>query len=226
VALSHLFLFSNNLKIQLASSFFMQEFRDFKKILELYKLKQVPRSCSNTYFDEKDGVNYTRKETTAEHVYSALKLADYFFINETEFFQVDKLRVYDLLLYHDDVEIVTRDINISEREARKDKDQQEQEALPLLAGKLPNNIGAKLLECDTEFRENRTNEAKFAHAIDKLDALVHELQYPKDWGPKGFDEKNVRAWFQPSFMYSPTFSSYFESIVDYLNKNDYFKYSQ
>lgn len=197
-------------------------FEDFMKILETYKLKEVSRNCSNFYFCEKENIEYQRKETTAEHIYSCLKLADYFLSIE-EFFQLDRVKVYKLLMYHDDIEIETADICISKREERKDKNDIEIKSLPILASRYPFIMKEKLLKLDNEFREGKTAESKFAHAIDKMDAIIHELKYPQDWGPKGFDEKNSRAWYQPAFEYSPTFLSYWERIVLYLRENGYFE---
>ena len=57
-----------------------------------------------------------------------------------------------------------------------------------------------------------------------MDALIHELEYPADWGPKkSFDEKNVRNWIEHNFTYSKIFKVYFEMIIKYLNENNYFK---
>ena len=198
------------------------EFSNFLQILELYTLKQIPRNSSNHYHDEKDNIFYKRRETTAEHIYSCLKLADYFLTTEEEFAELNKLKCYELLLYHDDVEIITRDTGISEKNKREHKEQEELKAVPILSKKLPSKIGSKLVSMDNEYRLKRSPESKFASAIDKLDALIHELQYPQDWGLKGFDEKNVRTWFEPSFTYFQTFKKYFEAIIVYLQEKKYF----
>lgn len=55
------------------------DFWDFLKLTELYKLKKIDRNSSNNYFETKTKIHISRKETVAEHVYSCLKLADYFF---------------------------------------------------------------------------------------------------------------------------------------------------
>ncbi len=200
-----------------------EEFDNFLKILEPYKLKTIPRTSSNHYHDEKDDVYHKRRETTAEHVFSTLRLADYFLETEPEFAGLDKLKVYELLMYHDDVEILTRDTGIAEVEKRKNKEQEEQEAIPVLYNRFPARLDDKLVELDTEYRAGETLESKFAQAVDKMDSLVHEFQYPKDWGPKGFDEKLVRKLFQPVFEYSTTFKDYFETTINYLETNGYFK---
>jgi hypothetical protein len=43
---------------------------------------------------------------------------------------------------------------------------------------------------------------------------------------KIFGETNVRAWFQPSFDYSPTFTAYFEEVMQFLERNGYFEVEQ
>lgn len=198
------------------------QFADFLRVLEFYKLKQVPRNSSNQYFDVKDGLHYNRRETIAEHVQSCQKLADYFIFTEDEFKSLDRLRVHDLLSYHDDVEIITGDFGISEKSRRQDKKLLELEARLVLAQRLPHKLARFYLDCDAEYREKVTDESKFANGIDKLDSLVHELQYPEDWGPKGFNEVNLRKRFGPSFEYSVTFSSYFENLITHLQNQNYF----
>jgi len=192
------------------------------KVLELYKLKQIPRDSSNQYVDEKDGISYMRRETTAEHVYSSLRLADFFLLTEPEFSDLDKIAVFELLMYHDDLEIITRDVGISNRNQRIEKEKQERKAIPVLSRLLPARMDSKLERLVDEFRLQHSSEAKFAHAIDKMDALVHELQYPADWGPKGYNEQKVREWFSPAFVYSPTFMSYFERMISHLNSHHFF----
>lgn len=198
------------------------QFANFLQVLEFYKLKQIPRNSTNSYHDEKDNVSYQRRETTAEHVFSCLRLADFFLTTEPEFASLNRLKVYELLMYHDDVEIVTRDVGISDREKRSYKEKAELEAIPILSQRLPDGLDKKLLEMDKEYRSKISSESKFANGIDKWDSLVHEFQYPLDWGPKGFDEKNVRAWFQPSFEHSPTFMKYFEVTIHHLESQGYF----
>lgn len=214
---------NNNTKKELNETIMLDEnFEDFLKIIETYKLKKVARNCSNFYHDSKEKIFYKRKETTAEHIYSWLKLADYFLYSEKEFSALNQLKVYELFMYHDDVEIETEDTCISQTKIRENKDKNERGALPILANKYPEKLWDRLIKLDTEYRNMKTPESKFAHAIDKMDALVHEIQYPQDRGPKWFSEENVRKRFQPTFEYSPIFMKYFESMIIYLKTNNYF----
>jgi putative hydrolases of HD superfamily len=196
------------------------DFDELLKTLTFYELKKVPRNSSNHYTDEKSGVTYERKETVSEHIHSSLKLADYF-LAEPEFSDLDRLRVYEILLYHDDAEIVTGDIGIADK--RDGKDEEELAAITALRGRVPARLEEKLVSRDAEYRAQATPEARFAKAVDKMDALLHEWQYPADWGPKNFDERLVRKLFQPAFMYSSTFTSYFEEMVSRLGAEGYFE---
>lgn len=201
-----------------------EKFLNFLKIREIYKLKNVTRGTSNKYNCEKENRKIERKETTAEHIYSSLKLADFFFENEEEFKNLDRLKVYELLMYHDDIEIEVGDVPISDTKARKTKEKEEVEGIFSLASKYPEKIKNKFIKLDEEFREQKTSESKFALAIDKLDAMIHELSYPEDWGEKtGFIEKNLREWHKGKFEHSKTFTEYFEELMNYLNQNKYFE---
>lgn len=199
-----------------------ENFNDFLKILELYKLKWVARNCSNIYHDSKENIDYERKETTAEHISSLINLADYFIFSVSEFSKLDRLKVYDLIKCHDDPEIITEDTCISDEEWKEVKKKSEDEAIPILIWSLPEKLKQMRLDLINEYREWTTPESKFVKAVDKMDALVHELQYPKDRGPKWFNEKTVRKWFQPAFEYSPIFMNYFKNIMKYLKINNYF----
>lgn len=145
----------------------IHKFNDFLKITEFYKLKKNPRNSSNHYHDEKDGQFYKRRETTSEHVQSCGKLVDYFIFNEREFSNLDRMRVHDLLNYHDDVEIITRDAGISEREEREEKKKLELEARVILSKKIPNKMQEFYLLCDQEYRDRKTDVSLFANAVDK-----------------------------------------------------------
>src|SRR3989338_3585163 len=130
------------------------------KMRKLYKLKEVYRYNSVQ----------KRKESSAEHTWSALMLADYCLTRTKN--NLNRLKVYELLMYHDIVEIETGDIPIHHEEKRNNKKQEEMKAANKLAQELPEEVGKKLQSLFTEFEENKTPEAKFARAIDKLDALI------------------------------------------------------
>jgi putative hydrolase of HD superfamily len=209
-------------KINVFRDIMKEKFKDFLKIQRIYDLKNVSRMNSHNYFCSKTNRDIERKETTAEHVYSSLKLADYFLMNEEEFGNLDRLKVYDLLLYHDDCEIVAGDVPIANRENRELKEVEEVKAVKILFVEYPKNVNDKMVALDREYRELESEEARFAKAIDKFDAIIHELRYPDDWAKKGFDEEKIREWHGKYLEYSKTFNLYFEFIIEYMNENGHF----
>lgn len=198
-------------------------FSDFLKITKTYELKYVARKSSSIYVDSHLDKKIVRGETTAEHIYSSLKLADYMISNFDEFETIDKLKVYEILMYHDDCEIEVGDVCVADSQVRIDKEKCELEGVKILSDKYPEVLKNKLLSLDDEYRSLTSSEAQFAKAIDKLDAIVHELKYPCDWGShKGFGYDDVNKYFRKYFEFSSSFMMIFERLLVYLNENRYF----
>tara|TARA_Y100000310_G_C20629036_1_gene787575 strand:- start:1153 stop:1713 length:561 start_codon:yes stop_codon:yes gene_type:complete len=148
------------------------------KLRKLYKLKEVERNSPVG----------KRKESSAEHSWSCLILADYFMsIMKTK---LDRLKVYELLMYHDVVEIESGDICISKVEERKNKKEIEMKAMKKLKDDFPEPIKEKAWKLFIEFEEEKTKEARFAKAIDSLDAEIHFLDHREWW--KGWTAEMVR----------------------------------
>ena len=181
---------------------------DLLKIRKFYELKKVYRM--NTVEN--------RKESSAEHTYSCLILADYLLSSLK--LKLDKIKVYELVLYHDVVEIEAGDIPIHHLEKKKNKKENELKALHSLKDKIPKLLKSKFVNLFLEFEEQKTREAKFAKAVDKLDAIIHELDYKKDW--KGWSEKFYRSLNDEPFIQFPELKNAYETINDFARKNSYF----
>ena len=121
---------------------------ELDKLRIFYRLKSVYRFNSV----EK------RKESSAEHSWSCLVLADYFLGMIKQ--KLDKTKVYELLIYHDLVEIYAGDVNILDTEKRKYKKANEHKASLRLKEELPKPINSKFLALFSEFEEQKTLEAK------------------------------------------------------------------
>lgn len=184
----------------------IQEIHEFRTINQL---KTVYRDCSVEQ----------RNESTAEHTWSALMLADFFLTKHPR--PINKLKVFELLLYHDLVEIETGDISLHPDANREGKKEREEAAAPILAKKLPKLIGEKYLSHFEEYEEQKTIESRYAKAIDKLDAQIHELDYKEDW--KGFTEEYLREKTQKYYKEFPELEETFEEIMLYCEKNGYFE---
>ncbi len=182
--------------------------QEITKLRKLYGLKKVYRENSIG----------NRKESSAEHSWSCLILADYF-LNITDI-KLNRLKVYELLMYHDVVEIECGDTPMHKTKERENQKEREQKALNKLKNEIPKQLKAKFVNLFNEFEENKTKEAKFAWAIDKLDAEIHELDYKKDW--KGWTQEFLRKEKEKYFKEFPEIKQAFEKITDYARENGYF----
>jgi putative hydrolases of HD superfamily len=159
-----------------------------------------------------------RKESSAEHSWSCLILADYFLSNMSQ--KLDRLKIYELLMYHDVVEIYAGDTPLHPINESADKKQRENESIKLLEKDLPSPINKKLVILFKEFEEMTTMEAKFAKAIDALDAQIHEMDYKKDW--KGWSKQFLIDKKANYFKDFPELRKSFEELLIFLETNDYF----
>jgi len=127
-----------------------------------------------------------------------------------------------MLLYHDIVEIEAGDTPLTPTHTITKSQQEEKEMLALkkLEQKLPEHLKSKVIKLFLEFSKCETIEAKFANAIDKLDAIIHELDYKKDWN--GWTEEFLRRNKEAYFESFPELKSFFEKLVSYLKENNYF----
>ena len=181
---------------------------DLQKLRIIYKLKNVERMCSVQ----------NRKESSAEHSWSSLILAD--FLMKKISIKLDKLKVYELLMYHDLVEIIVGDICITKEKERENKKEVERKASKVLATKLPQNLSEKYFSLFEEYEEGKTIEAKFAKAIDALDPQIHQLDHIQDW--VGWTEEFLRRKKGPLIKDFPELKILFEELMTFQKKNGYF----
>lgn len=184
------------------------------KIKHLFKLKEIDRA----------GKVKTRAESTAEHTWSSIILAEYFLKKlkpkrgENE---LDELKVLKLLMYHDLVEIESGDINITDIEKRKSKKAIEEKAFRLLKTKMPVELVMDYDEAFNEYENLTTREAKFAKAIDALEPMIHWLDHKPAWRETGFTEKFLREKKEADLHDFPELLEFFNKLIDHIKKNDY-----
>ncbi|MFH1916662.1 MAG: HD domain-containing protein [Nanoarchaeota archaeon] len=177
---------------------------DLDKLRKFYQLKNVTRM--NSVMD--------RKESPAEHTWSALVLADYL-LSKVDF-KVDRLRVYELLLYHDLAEIDVGDTPLYP----ENKNEHPDELAAVKNMDLPDHMKQKVVDLFTEYEERKTIEARFAQAMDKLDAEVHELDYKEDW--KGWTEVFLREKKEKYLQDFPELVDFFEELIVFQKENGFF----
>lgn len=152
-------------------------------LTELEKLKTVER-----------GLNVgNRKESTAEHSWSCMLIADILmdYIDEP----LNRLSVLEYLLYHDVVEVYAGDAKFNNPEEIRLKHEKEMASMQKIVSMLPN---PRRYETIIGAYENRTSrEAQFAKAVDCLDACIRNLNDDKKSMADGFTEELIRNKYLP-----------------------------
>jgi putative hydrolase of HD superfamily len=153
-------------------------------ILEIDKLK--------TIFRQSYLIHAERRENSAEHSWHvavmALLLAEY--AEE----KVDLLRVLQMLLIHDIVEIDAGDTYCYDETDSLDKAAREKQAALRIFGLPPGEQGKELRVIWEEFEAGVSPEARFANAVDRLMPLLHNYYTQgKSWQAHGITKDKVLA---------------------------------
>lgn len=162
--------------------------RQIRFIVELDALKRVLRQTLVA-----DG---SRRENSAEHSWHlalmAVLLAEY----APEGVRVD--RAVKMVLVHDVVEIDAGDAFCYDASANLGKEEREQLAAERLFGLLPAEQAEELRGLWQEFEDASTPEARYAHALDRLQPLLQNRQTDGGtWRMHGVARDRVRARMQP-----------------------------
>ncbi len=158
-----------------------------------------------------------RHESSAEHSWSALLIADY--LMTTFKLPVDRLRVFELLMYHDLVEIEVGDAPLDPTVQRTDRHVQKLQGALSLKELLPAAIREKFIELFSEFESPTSVEGTFAKICDTLDADIHELDYKKDWD--GWTIEFYTTHRTHLFATLPELMPLHQELVGYLKTHGY-----
>jgi putative hydrolases of HD superfamily len=185
----------------------IKKFKIINKLKSIYRLNSVEN----------------RKESSAEHTWSTLILADYFLnklAKNNPKLKINRLKVYELLMYHDLAEIHTGDYPLEPNKKFGNKKKEELASAKKLRKELPNELGDKYFETFMEFENMKTIESKFARAIDVFDAQIHEIDYKKDW--KGWTKEFLIEKKGKYFEEFPAMKKEFYEILYFLEDEGYF----
>ncbi len=174
---------------------------NLNEIRILLKLKEIQRHA----------IVKQRRESSAEHSWGCLILANYFFkkIN----YKIDQLKVLKILTYHDLVEIISKDhYEIVENHKREIN---EEKGFEILKTKIPEELKEEYNNYFKEFEEEKTKEAQFSKAIDKLEVLIHMLDYKEEWIKQKWTEEKLRDYKEKYFVKIPEIHAFFNDLVIY-----------
>lgn len=167
------------------------------------RFKQVQRQNYLT-----DG---SRKENDAEHTWHltlyALLLAD-----ELDG-KVDLLRTLQLLICHDLVEILAGDTFAYDAIAQAGQEERESAAAAELFGMLPDDLRDRVHGWWREFEEARTPEARFARALDRLQAFTQNtVSGGKSWREHGVTRARTFGRMNEALAHDPAVRALVERL--------------
>lgn len=173
-------------------------------LLELEKLKLVER-----------GTNVAnRKESTAEHSWSCIMLADILLDYAGE--PLDRLKVIEYLIYHDIAEVYAGDAKFNNPLEMKLKHQKEEQALWKIKTFIPNpNRFDRIIN---QYESRSTREAEFAKAVDCLDACIRNINDESKSNKDGFTETLIRQKYTPHVSKFEITHKLFEEFIQELVK--------
>ena len=137
--------------------------RQLQFILELDKLKGILRRSLL--------LESHRRENSAEHSWHLAMMVLVLAEHADE--PVDQLHTLKLVLVHDIVEIDAGDTYAYDADGHAGKDERERMAAQRIFGLLPAEQAQELINLWEEYEEQKTPEARFALALDRLMPFLH-----------------------------------------------------
>jgi putative hydrolase of HD superfamily len=154
-------------------------------IVEIDRLKQVYRQ---TWL-----IDASRRENDAEHSWH-LGVMAVLLLEHAQQPQLDLLRVLQMVLIHDLVEIDAGDTFAYDDVAAADKAEREAAAAERLFGLLPADQAQTFREVWEEFETRQTAEARYAAALDRFQPMLHNYHTQgRAWREHGVTADQVLA---------------------------------
>ena len=153
-------------------------------LVEVDKLKSILRRNYAIHGD--------RRENSAEHSWHVALFAMVLAEHSNE--PVDINRVVKMLVIHDIVEVDAGDTFIYDDAGKETQVAREKRAADRLFGLLPQKQGESFRDLWEEFEAAATPEAKFAKAIDRFAAALHNYKtHGRGWSENGIGRNRVLA---------------------------------
>lgn len=174
-------------------------------MLELDKMKNLYRQ---TYVLHED-----RKENDAEHSWHLAVMA--LLLSEYADKEIDTVKVMKMVLLHDIVEIDAGDTYCYDSEGNSTKAEREENAAHRIFGLLPDDQKDTFYGLWREFEDCKTNEARFAAVLDRLQPLM--LNYTKkgiSWKEHEIYKEQVMNRNKDYFGESEELAKLIKSVID------------
>ena len=179
-------------------------------IFEIDKLKTIVRQSSLFKSD--------RRENDAEHSWHLAMMA--LVLTEHADHSVNVTRVLKMVLIHDLVEIDAGDIFLFDTQKDHNNTEKEMLAAQRIFRLLPKDQATEFINLWLEFGQGKTNDARFAKAIDRLHPALQNLSNNGGtWAKFEIDLATVLDKLQPIKKGSATLWEYVENQIKKLPKD-------
>jgi putative hydrolase of HD superfamily len=156
----------------------------------------------------------SRCENSAEHSWHICVMAMLLAEHAAEP-DLDVAHVIEMLLIHDLVEIDAGDTYCYDSAANIDKAERELKAAERIFNLLPADQAQRVRGLWDEFEERRTPESKFANAMDRLQAMLHNYHTQgRQWRKHGVNSRQVLERNAPIAEGSPVLWAYAKKLVE------------
>ncbi len=173
-------------------------------MLEIDKAKNIYRQ---THL-----LGYERQENDAEHSWHMAVMA--FLLDEHANEKVDQLKVIQMLLVHDLVEIDAGDTYAYDDAGNATKRQREEKAAERIFNILPEDQAKKVRQLWEEFEAEETPESLFAHVLDNFQPLaLNDANDGKDWKQKNVKKSQILKRNEKTASGSKAIWAYMESLI-------------
>ncbi|MBS1572376.1 MAG: HD domain-containing protein [Bacteroidetes bacterium] len=163
--------------------------KEIEFVLAIDALKNVNRRNYNA--------DDSRRENTAEHSWQIIILAQILFPYAKNKEKIDLLRVIRMLSIHDLVEIHAGDTFLFDEKNMLGKFEREKEAAKKIFGILDNPLQSEFFNLWIEFEEEKSNDAIFACAIDRIMPFILNAHTSgKSWTEAQVRESQVRGMLE------------------------------
>jgi putative hydrolase of HD superfamily len=180
--------------------------RQVEFLLEIDRLKHTLRQTIL--------LDRSRHENSVEHSWhialSAMIFAEYAGLDG-----VDLSRVIRMLLIHDLVEIDAGDTYCYDEQAGADQHERERRAADRIFGLLPGDQAQDFRNLWEEFEEAGTPAARYAHAMDRFQAFLHNyFTQGRVWRQHGIRRQQVLGRMQAVERGAPLLWDYVRTLMD------------
>jgi putative hydrolase of HD superfamily len=180
--------------------------RQVEFLMEIDRLKHIQRQTIL--------LDHSRHENSAEHSWhialSAMVFAEYAPTRD-----VDLELVLRMLLLHDLVEIDAGDTYCYDEKAAIDQHEREKQAADRIFGRLPADQAVNFRCLWDEFEKAQTAEARYAHAMDRFQAFLHNyFTQGQIWRQHGIRRHQVIQRMQPLEGGAPQLWEFVRALIE------------